>query len=349
MMKKHLTISQNHFFIIIYLFLLLFKVSCDLINPSDSKTYVPIVTTAAIRAITDSSAQCGGNITFDGGTTVTARGVCWSPDTIPTIDDNKTTNGTGTGNFTSEITGLTADTTYYVRAYATNSVGTGYGWTSLFVAKNYETGTLTDINGNVYRTVKIGNQWWMAENLRVTRYRNGNKIWNVTDQIRWSEMTMGAYCNYENDTSYVSTYGCLYNWYALVDSRNIAPEGWHVPTDDEWKELEMHLGMSQSEADNWSARGTHEGGKLKESGTIHWFIPNSGATNESGFTALPGGYRTSLYSVGFRYIGYRARFWTFTEEDNRSAVYRLLMYTNEYVYRETYDKQGGFSVRLVKD
>jgi uncharacterized protein (TIGR02145 family) len=124
--------------------------------------------------------------------------------------------------------------------------------------------TVIDIDGNTYQAIKIGDQWWMAENLKVTHYRNGDPIPNVTDSTEWSNLATEAYCVYENDESIAETYGYLYNWYVVNDSRNIAPEGWHVPTDEEWKELEMFLGMSQSEANGTGWRGTDEGGKLKE-------------------------------------------------------------------------------------
>lgn len=140
-------------------------------------------------------------------------------------------------------------------------------------ASSNEPMTVTDIDGNVYKTVTIGNQAWMAENLKVMRYRNGDAIPNVTGGTDWSNLSTGAYCSYDNDDNNIDTYGLLYNWYAVDDSRNLAPEGWHVPTDEEWKELEMYLGMSQSEADDTGYRGTDEGGKLKEVGTTHWQSP----------------------------------------------------------------------------
>lgn len=151
----------------------------------------------------------------------------------------------------------------------------------------YETGTVTDIDGNVYQTIKIGNQWWMAENLKVTHYRNGNAIPNVTSYFSWRDLSSGAYCAYNNDNGNADAYGMIYNWYwyAVDDSRNIAPIGWHVPTDEEWKELEMYLGLSQTEADDTGYRGTDEGDKLKA--TTGWYN-NGNGTNESGFTALPG-------------------------------------------------------------
>jgi uncharacterized protein (TIGR02145 family) len=209
------------------------------------------------------------------------------------------------------------------------------------------TGTLTDIDGNVYQTVMIGDQEWMAENLRVTHYRNSDPIPHVTDGGAWSGLSTGAYCEYDNNPSHVETYGRLYNWYAVDDSRNIAPAGWHVPSDDEWKQLEMYLGMSQAEADAVGSRGTDEGGKLKESGTTHWSPPNEGATNERGFTALPGGNRS--YDGDFNYVGSNAGFWCSTEYNSSNAWYRGLSHDGSQVYRFSSAKRDGISVRCVRD
>jgi uncharacterized protein (TIGR02145 family) len=184
---------------------------------------------------------------------------------------------------------------------------------------------VTDIDGNVYKTVKIGNQLWMVENLKVTHYRNGDPINHVTDMSEWP--SGASYSNYDNDTTNGSTYGRLYNWYAVDDSRNIAPEGWHVATDEDWNELEMFL-------------GSDAGGKLKATGTIEggdglWYEPNEGATNESGFSALPGGLIRIAYGAIFDGLGEAAVFWTSTGSvgptgsawvrslaDNSSAVLR---------------------------
>jgi uncharacterized protein (TIGR02145 family) len=207
--------------------------------------------------------------------------------------------------------------------------------------------TVTDYDGNVYQTVLIGDQCWMMENLKVTHYRNGDPIPHVTDDGEWEGLSTGAYCEYGNNPANVATYGRLYNWYAVDDSRNIAPEGWHVPTDEEGKQLEMYLGMSQSEADATGWRGTDEGGKLKEAGTTHWYAPNTGATNESGFTALPGGYR---YSSGiFLGMGYFAYFWSSPENDSSYAWYRYLDRNNSQVLRSHPYEHYGFSVRCVRD
>ena len=198
------------------------------------------------------------------------------------------------------------------------------------------TGTVTDIDGNVYQTVKIGDQWWMAENLKVTHYRNGAAIPLVTSDDDWYNLLTGARCAYDNDQSEVATYGYLYNWYAVNDSRNIAPTGWHVPTDAEWSTLVTYLG-----GDNVA------GEKMKEIGTNHWLSPITGATNESGFAALPGGYRNSNGS--FRPLGYGATFWSSTEYDSDTAWYRRLHYTAASVNRTNNNKRDGFSVRLVRD
>jgi len=272
-------------------------------------------------------------VTSDCGATVTARGVCWSTGQTPTVADNRTTDGTGAGSFSSSITGLTPNTTYYVRAYATNSAGTGYGSAMSFTTEE-ATEILMDIDGNVYQTVKIGNQWWMAENLKVTHYRNGDAIPNVTDDTEWYNLATGAYCNYGNDINNVATYGRLYNWYAVDDSRKIAPEGWHVPSDTEWRTLVDYL-------------GSDAGGKMKETGIEYWSSPNTGATNESGFSALPGGYRSG--GAPYHPVGYHAYFWSSMELGSGYAWYRYLSYDSSGVYRGNYDKRAGVSVRCVRN
>ncbi len=207
--------------------------------------------------------------------------------------------------------------------------------------------TVIDYDGNVYQTVQIGDQCWMKQNLKVTHYRNGEPIPNVTDDAVWEGLTTGAYCDYNNDPSNVAMYGRLYNWYVVNDSRGLPPEGWHVPSDAEWKQLEMYLGMSQEEADGFGLRGTDEGGKLKEAGTAHWMSPNAGATNESGFSALPSGYR--WLNGNFEGMGNLAYFWSSTEQWSGHSYYRGLRYDYSSVDRYNYNTQGGFSVRCVRD
>ncbi|HEQ99299.1 MAG TPA: hypothetical protein ENO22_08180 [candidate division Zixibacteria bacterium] len=206
---------------------------------------------------------------------------------------------------------------------------------------------IMDVDGNLYQTILIGEQCWMAENLKVTHYRNGDPLPNVTDAGAWNGLTSGAYCDYNNDDGQVEVYGRLYNWYALIDSRNIAPEGWHLPTDAEWKQLEMFLGMSQADADATGWRGTDEGGKLKEAGMVHWNSPNTGATNESGFTALPGGYRVN--TGAFLNMGTYAYLWSSTESGAYTVWGRLLSSGVATIYRYADSKAAGFSVRCIRD
>jgi len=208
-------------------------------------------------------------------------------------------------------------------------------------------GTVIDIDGNVYKTIVIGDQCWMMENLKATHYRNGDPIPHITDAGEWAALSDGAYCEYDNDSANVTVYGRLYNWYAIEDNRNIAPSGWHVSTDAEWQQLEIFLGMSGSDANAWGDRGTDEGGKLKEVGITHWNSPNAGATNESGFTALGGGFR-DLYGI-YHYMGRYARFWSSTEYLGPYAYLRGLSKFNPLIFRAGLEKQYGFSVRCVRD
>ena len=210
----------------------------------------------------------------------------------------------------------------------------------------------TDIDGNVYQTVEIGDQVWMAENLKVTHYRNGDAIPTGHSNSEWSNLydtETGAYCVYDDNEANADTYGYLYNWYAVDDSRNIAPEGWHVPTDDEIKALEMYLGMSQSEADDTGYRGTNEGSKLAGNADL-WnsgALENNSEFGSSGFTALPGGYR--YYNGSYTSMGNYGSFWSSTENYSYSAWGRGLYYYDSAVYRHGYDKQDGFSVRCIRD
>ena len=218
----------------------------------------------------------------------------------------------------------------------------------MLVSCNGKTGTMTDIDGNIYQTIQIGNQTWMAENLKVTHYRNGDAIPTGYSNSEWTNLSTGAYSVYDNNESNADTYGYLYNWYAVDDTRNIAPEGWHIPTDEEWMELEMVLGMSESEANSTGWRGTDEGGKLKETGTSHWNSPNTGATNESGFTALPGGYRGSNNGNSST-MGYYGYFWSSTVFDDAYAWPRDLHYYHSEVSRDYTNKRNGFAIRLLRD
>jgi uncharacterized protein (TIGR02145 family) len=200
---------------------------------------------------------------------------------------------------------------------------------------SFETGAVTDIDGNIYKTVKIGNQWWMAEDLKVTHYRNGDSIPNIRINAKWAILTTGALCSYNNDNK-LTIYGRLYNWYAVDDNRHIAPAGWHVPSDSEWQALINYLGG-----------GSIAGGKMKETGTIHWPIPNTGATNESCFSALPADFR--IDSGIFSGLRNRAHFWSSTEKSSENAWGYFLSYYFSDVFRSDYKKSCGFLVRCVRD
>ncbi len=194
-----------------------------------------------------------------------------------------------------------------------------------------------DIDGNNYQGVSIGGQIWMSENLKTSRYNNGDLIPIVTDNAAWSALTTGGRSWYVNDsTTYENPYGNLYNWHAVADSRGLCPTGWHVPTDAEWTTLTTYLG-GESVA----------GSKMKTIGTTYWNSPNTGATNESGFSALPGGYRFSDGSFGN--IRNNAFFWSANEYNNNYAWFRTLYSSNGNVYRDLNSKSLGASVRCLRD
>lgn len=216
------------------------------------------------------------------------------------------------------------------------------GKTNAIFNPNKTYGSLTDQDGNVYKTITIGSQTWMAENLRTTKYRNGDIIPEVTDTNTWLNLNTGAYCNYEDTKSLdsIATYGRLYNWSVVNDDRKIAPTGWHVPTYDEWIVLGNFLGDSIA------------GDKLKESGTLHWKAPNYGATNETGFTALGGGYRYGYGGeYGYHHKGKEEAWWTVSvDSTNTDLVFHVTIGYNYSILGGCYcSKRDGFSIRCVKD
>jgi uncharacterized protein (TIGR02145 family) len=242
-----------------------------------------------------------------------------------------------------EVTGLTPNTTYYYRVKAINSMGTSYGTDKTFTTLPvYEKdivfnpdlpyGEVTDTEGNIYKTILIGAQVWMAENLASTKFNDGTDITWATNINDWNLATNPAYSWYNNITV---SYGALYNWYA-VNSGKLCPSGWHVPTDDEWTALSTYLGGS-----------VVAGSKLKETGTVHWQSPNSGATNISGFTALPGGYR--YYNGTFNSIKRYGYWWTSTENSTSNAYGRDMYHGYSNLDRISSDKRSGASIRCIKD
>lgn len=284
---------------------------------------LPTISTVAISNITTTSAISGGNVTNDGGATITTRGVCWNTEGSPTINDSKTCNGNGTGNYSASLTELSENTAYYARAYATNSMGTAYGEEISFTttSKSVENvyGSFTDPRDRrTYKTVVIATQIWMAENLAYLPYISPTSKYSFTDT-----------CYYLYD---YEAYGVLYNWSAAI---NACPVGWHLPSDEEWTLLSNYLG-GESVA----------GGKMKT--TTGWNRPNEGDTNESGFSALLGG--GNFYSSGgLSLAGNYGRWWTSTSIGVNSAFTRYLEFNNTWLYRSGSVRLSGYSVRCLKD
>ena len=385
---------------------------------------LPTLTTTEVTSVKSSTAVSGGSIVSDGGGQITAKGVCWKTSPNPTTADKITTNGTGTASFTSNLTGLDPNTTYYLRAYASNTSGTGYGNEVSFKTRQcpsvttnspteiliysaklsgtvnandevaeitFEYGSTTfygstiaatpgtvsgtsttevtaalsglspnttvhyrvkavssvctiygsdqifrtapttfgDVDGNIYKTVLINNQVWMQDNLRTTKYNDGSAIPNQTGS--WISLSTPSYCWYNDNTNYKNLYGALYNWHA-VNTGKLCPTGWRVPTHDDWTALSTFLG-GPAEA----------GGHMKEAGISHWNPPNAGADNFSGFTAMPGGFKSSVFS-NIMNNGY---YWSSTQYDATMAHYRYLDYNLSSLGSQYVEKYFGYSVRCI--
>jgi len=324
-----------------------------------SSPTIPSLHSSFAYYVDANSATVGGRIISDGGAEITARGVCWSTHSNPRIDDNCTNEGTGSGSFESELNHLEPYTVYFYRAYATNSLGTAYG-EKLGFKTFWDNSVITDIDGNDYPTVQIGDQVWMAENLRTLRYSDADPIPFVETMEEWTALGSDAraYCYYENSDANFETYGALYTWAAAMNGaessneapsevQGVCPSGWHLPSDAEWKELEIHLGMTELTAKDDGWRGWDEGGMLKQTGTELWREPNEMATNESGFAAIPGGFRDADGTYG--YAGSFTSFWSTTGYDADGAWLRGLHAGRGEILRDVYPRKNGFSVRCIKD
>jgi uncharacterized protein (TIGR02145 family) len=337
------------------------------INTIDSITYtinnpgnLATITTTAVSNITGTTAVSGGNITNNGGSLVTQRGVCYSTSANPTTANSTIISGSGIGSFTSNLTGLTSNTTYYVRAYAINSAGTAYGNQVSFTTTSGGSGIVSNpgpgvtYNGYNYPTIILGNgQEWMAHNLRTTQYSDGTTIPLVTDSIQWAanwnnSTTLPMMCWYNNDqaTYTANNFGALYNWYAVNPltngNKNVCPAGWHVPTDAEWTTFINYLDTNAGGGNNTNIAG----GKMKSTGTQYWVSPNADATNESGFSGLPGGLRSA--NGTFTIVGRNGNWWS-SSVNAYSAWYRYLNYSVGSVYRFSGSKTTGLSVRCLRD
>ncbi len=306
---------------------------------------IPVVSTTTISDITSSTASSGGNVTFNGGSEITTRGVCWNTTGNPTISDSKTSDGSGVGAFTSNLTGLAANTTYYVRAYATNDKATSYGDEVSFTTTNAEIvyGSFTDSrDGKTYKTVDIGEQTWMAENLAylpsVSPHSSG-------------EESMSYYYVYDYEgtdvviakaTENFTTYGVLYNWLAATTG---CPSGWHLPSDSEWEQLALYVneqkGPYTKDGDYWYNVGFH----LK---TTYGWTSSGNGSDDFGFSGKPGGYRVYDY---FGLVGSMGQWWSSTEVDSHHAYTRYLQSDPDSIFYRfsNFYKDYGFSVRCIKD
>jgi len=301
--------------------------------PTTLVQIAPVLTTKVASSITGSSADSGGYIKTNGGSAITAKGIVWSLATNPTIAlTTKTNDGSGSVDYKSFLSGLYPSRKYYVKSYATNGIGTAYGNEINFIAD--------------YNQILIGSQVWSDTNLNVSTYRNGDIIPQVTDQTAWNNLTTGAWCYWSNDTGAEIFYGKLYNWYAVNDSRGLAPIGWHIPSATEFNTLSTYLGGD-----------TVSGGKLKSevinpdpelfSGYGFWRDPNTGATNSSGFNALAGGQRNT---TSFLNEEFNAYFWTATSTTPSTATLKSLSYNNDDLSQSILaNSKIGCSIRLIKD
>ena len=342
-----------------------FSVRCLRDDNSGTSASLPTIITEDVSYSSPSNATGGGNVTDDGGSMVTDRGVCWSTSQNPTIADNHTSDGTGVGSFTSSLTGLTAGTTYYVRAYAVNSVGTAYGneisFTMVQVSQDgqpcQEAPSVMDYDGNIYNTVIIGNQCWMKENLRTTHYADGVSI-NLGDS-RSNTIPYMYYPN--NNAANVFTYGYLYNWSAVMHGaasssnnpsgvRGVCPTGWHVPSRDEWDQLSDYV----SSTPEYMCNGNTDFYAKALASTMGW-ANNDGApctigclpseNNATGFGALPAGaYDGSYYAFTSRAI-----FWCATEIGEYWAWGISLSHYNYFMDHGNDTKYVSYSVRCLRD
>ncbi len=351
----------------IKILLLVFITSCD---ETAIQFTPPTVITFEATEITGNSATLGGNVTNDGGLQVTSKGIVWGTTENPTVTNNSgiIVSGTGLGEFTSNVTGLAAGTTYLVRAFATNDLETAYGQqislTTLSTTITYGNG-VTDVEGNNYQTIIIGSQEWMTENLKVTHYTNNDPIATGLSNNDWKNTTEGAFAVYPNNGLHgletsedvLNAYGALYNWFAVADSRGLCPTGWHIPSDDEWTQLTEYLfnsfnGVSESNIGNQLKSCRQANSPLGEAcSTAEHPRWNSHETNYGtdnfGFRALPSGVRNISGSHSF--IGLRGFWWTKTEYYTANAWNRTIYFHQGAVDRKSSQKNEGLSARCVKN
>ena len=316
---------KNIFRLSILIILVLFLDSCKKDN-----TLPPSAITISASDLSNTSARLNGTVNANYGSTSVSfeYGLTSSYGEIIQVQDP--ISGSTPETIASDITGLISGVTYHYRIKAVNGKGTTFGEDMQF------TTLIVDDDGNTYNAVTIGSQTWMVENLKTTKFKDGITIPNITNSTEWKNLTTSAFSWYNNDpTTYKIIYGGLYNWYA-VNTNKLCPDGWHVPSDAEWTNLTTHLG----------GEGV-AGGKLKETGLLHWWDPNFGATNESGFTALPVGSR-SIYG-DFNECGKYATFWSSTNNSSTDAWYRSIYYASQVVLKLSTNSKEGYSIRCIRD
>ena len=318
------------------------------LSESENSTFLPTITTTAVSGITQITAGSGGNVTSAGSAAVTARGLCWSTSPNSTIANTHTSNGSGAGSFSASITGLTQGTQYYVRAYATNNFGTGYGSELSFITLPTSVCSGVSYSGKSYNAVQIGTQCWFKENLNVGVRINGSQDQNATNAAmeKWCFNDLESNCD---------IYGGLYQWGEMMQgstspgAQGICPAGWHLPTDDEWCVMEQFLDAA-SDCGMITGLGSFVGGTLKETGFTHWFSPNAGATNLTGFTGLGGGYgyNDDLNHGYFQVLKYEGRFWSSSFVVGTAPICRVLNNDDETMWRSS-DFSNGYSARCLRN
>jgi uncharacterized protein (TIGR02145 family) len=332
-----------------YTFLLIVVLIFLTVSCSKDKGTIPGLLTLDAYDFTYHSAICGGIITSDGGAKILEKGVCWSNEQNPVITSNKLADTTaGSVDFKLTLTSLPSNTTIYVRAYATNSAGVSYGnEISFFLWLNVKDNPVTDFDKNSYLTVKIGNQTWMTENLKVTHYRNGDPLSNIPIQndSEWLTSTSGAYCSYEDNSENAQKYGYLYNGYAVTDSRNLCPSGWHIPSQKEWETLTEYVD------------GYYTAGNMLKS-PDYWDNLNVLTSNRSGFSALPGGTRlhTTPESTHTIYYGLKSFSYFWSKDEYPTSYYpdgmwyiKMMNITEWAMIDNNITNKCGLSIRCIKD
>jgi uncharacterized protein (TIGR02145 family) len=341
--------------------------------PTQTSLCLPTITTSSPSSVGVDTVVIGGDVSNDGGSSIVLRGICYSTSPNPNMGNERTENGSGIGSYNSVLRGLISSTTYFARSYAKNSSGVVvYGNEVSFTTSASLPGfrcpgtpTVTDIDGNIYNTVQIGTQCWTQSNLKTSRYRNGDNILAYGSQHTWAFTNSGAYSIYNHDWGNDLIYGKLYNNYAVMDSRSLCPTGWHVPSDAEWNLLVKYLDPNADTFCVNCLQSSIAGGALKSIATQPsqggWTSPNTGATNSSGFTALPGGRRLGSPNspfLGFGHTGFdgianNCRWWSSSPSVPGSVPCswaRTLDYASgEFGRNNGFSCADGFSIRCLKD